>query len=132
MEGHPAPRLDGANFHGSLYDHCVAEAILILVVDDSEDNQQRALFVLEREGYHVDVAATSIEVRQRIGTRRPDLILMDVQLGTENGLDVARSLKADPDTATIPIVALTALAQSEYVLEAGCAGSVSKGVALAD
>ena len=101
---------------------------MILVVDDSEDNQQIALYVLEREGYRVDLAATSAEVRQRMSARRPDLILMDVQLGTENGLDVARALKADPDTATIPIVALTALVQSEYVLAAGCAGSISKPI----
>jgi two-component system, cell cycle response regulator DivK len=107
----------------------MGEKLLILVVDDSEDNQQIALYVLEREGYQVDLAATSAEVRQRMSARRPDLILMDVQLGTENGLDVARALKADRNTANIPIVALTALAQSEYVLAAaGCAGSISKPI----
>jgi CheY-like chemotaxis protein len=99
----------------------------ILVVEDSEDNQQLALAILEREGYRVDLAATSAEMRQRIRAQRPDLILMDVQLGSENGLDVARGLKADSATAAIPIVALTG-AGSEHVAAAGCCGFISKPI----
>jgi CheY-like chemotaxis protein len=53
---------------------------------------------------------------------------MDVHLGLENGLDVARGLKADPATKAIPIVALTALGDSKHVAEAGCAGSISKPI----
>src|ERR1700730_11634323 len=100
----------------------------ILVVEDNEDNQQIALVLLEREGYRVDLAATSAEAHQRISAHRPDLILMDVHLGLENGLDVARGLKADPSTAAIPIVALTALGASDHVAEAGCAGSIAKPI----
>jgi CheY-like chemotaxis protein len=98
------------------------------VVEDNEDNQLIAKIILEREGYCVDLAATSAEVRQRIRAHRPDLILMDVHLGLENGLDVTRGLKADPATAAIPIVALTALGESKQVAEAGCAGSISKPI----
>jgi CheY-like chemotaxis protein len=53
---------------------------------------------------------------------------MDVQLGTEDGLDVARGLKADAATASIPIVALTALAAPEQVAAAGCAGFITKPI----
>src|SRR5258708_12890854 len=91
----------------------MGDTLSILVVEDNEDNQQIAQIILEREGYRVDLAATSAEVRQRISAHRPDLILMDVHLGLEDGLDVARGLKADPATAAIPIVALTALAPSD-------------------
>ncbi len=80
----------------------MGETLSILVVEDNEDNQQIAQIILEREGYRVDLAATSAEVRQRISAHRPDLILMDVHLGLEDGLDVARGLKADPATAAIP------------------------------
>jgi two-component system cell cycle response regulator DivK len=106
----------------------VGAHVSILVVEDNEDNQQIAKIILEREGYRVDVAASSAEVRQRINAHSPDLILMDVHLGLENGLDVARELKADPATAAIPIVALTALGASDHAAEAGCAGSIAKPI----
>lgn len=106
----------------------VGERLSILVVEDNEDNQQLALVLLEREGYRVDLAATSAEMRERISGHRPVLILMDVQLGAENGLDVACGLKADPATADIPIVALTALGMTERVVAAGCAGFIAKPI----
>jgi CheY-like chemotaxis protein len=100
----------------------------ILVVEDNEDNQEIARISLEREGYRVEIAATSAEVRQRISAHRPDLILMDVRLGSEDGLEVASALKADPATAAIPIVALTAMGASARALAAGCVGSISKPI----
>jgi CheY-like chemotaxis protein len=106
----------------------MGERLSILVVEDNEDNQQIAQILLEREGYRVDLAATSAEVRQRISSHRPDLILMDVYLGLENGLDVARGLKADPATEAIPIVALSALGTTDQLVAAGCAGFISKPI----
>jgi CheY-like chemotaxis protein len=106
----------------------MGERLSILVVEDNDDNQQLAQIILEREGYRVDLAATSAEARQRIRDHRPNLILMDVQLGLEDGLDVARGLKDDPATAAIPIVALTALISPEHVAAAGCAGFISKPI----
>jgi len=100
----------------------------ILVVEDNEDNQQIASIILEREGYRVDLAATSGEVHQRISAHRPNLILMDVHLGFEDGLAIARGLKADPATAAIPIVALTAIGASDHVAAAGCCGFISKPI----
>jgi CheY-like chemotaxis protein len=106
----------------------MGEGLSILVVEDNVDNQLIAQIILEREGYRVDLAATSAEARQRIGAHLPNLILMDVRLGLEDGLEVARRLKADPATAAIPIVALTALGASALVAAAGCAGSISKPI----
>src|SRR5258708_34195010 len=98
----------------------MGDTLSILVVEDNEDNQQFAQIILEREGYRVDLAATSAEVRQRINAHRPDLILMDVHLGLEDGLVVALGLKPVPATPAIPLVALTALAAREHLSPPRC------------
>lgn len=103
----------------------------ILVVEDNEANQLLASAILEREGYIVDLAASSDEARSRMRQARPDLILMDVQLPGEDGLALAGRLKSNPATARIPIVALTALAMAgdrERTLAAGCDGYISKPI----
>jgi CheY-like chemotaxis protein len=105
--------------------------MLILVVEDNEANQLLASSVLEREGYWVQVAASAREAVERMTANQPDLILMDVQLPGEDGLVLTRRLKADPMTAMIPIVALTAHAMvgdREVALEAGCVGYIAKPI----
>jgi two-component system cell cycle response regulator DivK len=107
------------------------EPSLILVVDDYVDNHILARFVLERDGYRVDVAGSSAEAQQRLDVRLPDLILMDIQLSGEDGLTLTRRLKADPATAGIRIVALTALAMpgdEAQALAAGCEGHITKPI----
>jgi two-component system, cell cycle response regulator DivK len=109
----------------------VNKRTLILVVEDNEANQLLASSVLEREGYLVELAANAKEAVERLTTNQPDLILMDVQLPGEDGLGLTRRLKADPRTAMIPIVALTAHAMvgdREEALAAGCAGYIAKPI----
>ena len=104
---------------------------VILIVEDNEANQLLASAVLEREGYRVDVASTSDEALNRLARTAPDLILMDVQLPGLDGLSLTRRLKADERTASIPVVALTALAMlgdRERTIDAGCAGYISKPI----
>ncbi len=104
---------------------------LILVVEDNEANQLLASSVLERAGYRIALASDSLQAREVIRRREPDLILMDIQLPGQDGLDFTRELKADPATAAIPVVALTALAMPgdrERSLEAGCSGYISKPI----
>lgn len=104
---------------------------LILVVDDNESGQLLARSVLESEGFLVDTAGSSEDVLERLRARRPDLILMDIQLPGQDGLSLTRQLKADPATAAIPIVALTAHAMPgdrEEAIAAGCAGYLSKPI----
>jgi len=103
----------------------------ILVVEDNEANQLLTRSVLELEGYAVEVAGSASEVFEVLRERTPDLILMDVQLPGEDGLSTTKRLKADPATATIPVVALTAHAMAgdrEQALAAGCAGYMSKPI----
>ena len=104
---------------------------LILVVDDNEGGLLLAGAVLQREGFRVDSAGSSEEVVERLKVRTPDLILMDVQLPGQDGLSLTRQLKADPATAAIPIVALTAHAMAtdrEQAMAAGCIGYISKPI----
>lgn len=104
---------------------------LILVVDDNAAGQLLVCTVLQLEGFRVDSAGSSEEVLERLNARVPDLILMDVQLPGQDGLALTRQLKADPATATIPIVALTAHAMAghrEEALAAGCSGYISKPI----
>jgi CheY-like chemotaxis protein len=66
-----------------------------------------------------------------MSTCTPDLILMDVELPGQDGLALARRLKADPATAAIPIVALTAHTMAnfgEQARSAGCSGFISKPI----
>jgi two-component system cell cycle response regulator DivK len=101
----------------------------ILIVEDNPANLKLAVTVLEHAGYRVlsaEDAADGIALAQK---EVPQLILMDIQLPGMSGLDAARILKDGPDTAAIPIVALTAFAMKgdeERILEAGCDGYIAK------
>ncbi len=104
---------------------------LILVVDDNPAGQLLVVTVLQLEGFEVDTAGSSNEVLAQLGVRTPALILMDVQLPGQDGLSLTRKLKADPATASIPIVALTAYAMAgdrEQALAAGCIGYITKPI----
>jgi CheY-like chemotaxis protein len=109
----------------------VSRAPLILVVEDNLTNQLLTSSVLEREGFQVVLAESSEDALRLLTANRPDLILMDVQLPGTDGLTFTRALKAAPETAGIPVVALTAHAMNgdrEDALAAGCAGYISKPI----
>jgi CheY-like chemotaxis protein len=104
---------------------------LILVVDDNEAGLLLARSVLELDGFRVHCAGSLKEVLERLNAGKPDLILMDIQLPGEDGLAVTRLLRADPATASIPIVALTAHAMAgdrKQAFAAGCNGYISKPI----
>jgi len=103
----------------------------ILVVEDNPANQMLIQFTLESGGYEVEVASSAREGLSSIERRRPDLILMDIQLPGQDGLSLTRQLKADPALKAIPVVALTARAMAgdrELSLAAGCSGYISKPI----
>lgn len=103
----------------------------VLVVEDNEANQLLARAVLEQEGFTVTIAGSADDALEQLSESRPDLILMDVQLPGQDGLALTRRLKADPATATIPVVALTAHAMpgdGELATQAGCAGYITKPI----
>ena len=103
----------------------------ILLVEDNPANQLLASSVLERDGFEVTVAESADEAEAAILRHRPDLILMDVQLPELDGLSFTRQLKADPATAAITVIAMTAHAMvgdKEDAIAAGCAGYIAKPI----
>ena len=95
----------------------------MLVVDDNPVNLKLLRVLLTSEGLAVRTAGHAEQALEAIRASPPRLILMDVQLPGISGLEATQRLKADPATANIPIIALTAQALSgdrEKGLEAGC------------
>ena len=102
---------------------------VVLVVEDNIANQLPVDAMLQGRGYEVRFASTASEALASIGVIRPDLILMDISLPGQDGLSLTRQLKADPATASIRIVALTAhamLGDRKLSLDAGCIGHITK------
>ncbi len=94
----------------------------ILLVEDNEMNRDMLSRRLQRKGYEVALAVDGLQGIE-MSKDGPDLILMDMALPEIDGWQATRQIKADPRTATIPIVALTAHAISgdrEKCLAAGC------------
>lgn len=104
----------------------------ILVVEDNVSNMKLATFLLESAG-HTVLPATNAETGLAMArTERPDLVLMDIQLPGMDGLQATGLLKADPETESIPVIALTALAMkgdAERIHSAGCDGYIAKPMA---
>lgn len=101
----------------------------VLVVEDNPVNLELVVALLEQERCEVLIAETADVALGLARTERPELILMDVQLPGMTGYEATRRLKADPATAHIPVVALTAQAMrgdEARATEAGCAGYLSK------
>jgi two-component system cell cycle response regulator DivK len=101
----------------------------ILVVEDDADNRFIVVKVLTREGYEVQEASDGRHALDLARTTHPDLIVMDLALPHVDGWEVSRRLKTDPESADIPIIALTAFAMrgdEERAREAGCDGYLSK------
>jgi two-component system, cell cycle response regulator DivK len=104
---------------------------IVLLIEDNEANSMLATAVLEREGFHVEVAGSAAEAKRLLRAVIPAVILMDIQLPGEDGVTYARELKASRATSRIPIVAVTAHAMAgdrERALNAGCAGYLSKPI----
>jgi two-component system, cell cycle response regulator DivK len=105
----------------------------ILIVEDNELNLRLLSDVLEFHGYTITVAGNGADALTTARRDRPDLILLDIQLPDLPGTEVARRLKADPATGTIPIIAVTAFAMAgdrQRILESGCDEYISKPFSL--
>lgn len=103
----------------------------ILVVDDNPVNLRLAGDVLSSDGYDVLRAPGGREALDLLKTTAVDLILMDIEMPHLNGLTLTRMLKADPATAGITVIALTASAMpgdEGKALEAGCDGYIIKPI----
>ncbi len=97
---------------------------LVLIVDDVPDNLAVLHDALDAAGYTVLVATDGASALQRAAQTDPDIVLLDAVMPGIDGFEVARRLKAGPDTAHIPIVFMTGLTDTEHVLAAFDAGGV--------
>ena len=103
----------------------------ILLVEDNEDNRAIYRTILAYGGFTVIEAVDGEEAIERARSDLPSLILMDISIPKIDGWQVTRTLKLDPSTMHIPIIALTAHALAsdrEQAVEAGCDGYLAKPV----
>jgi two-component system, OmpR family, alkaline phosphatase synthesis response regulator PhoP len=80
----------------------------VLSIEDDADIRELIKFNLEQEGYAVEEAATGAEGLDRIKRRQPDLVLLDLMLPGMPGLEICRLLRNAKETATLPILIVTA------------------------
>ncbi len=107
--------------------------VRVLIVEDNTINITTVGDYLHDRGYHVVTARNGREALDIVAEARPDVILMDIQMPEMDGLETTRHLRAMPDYADTPIIALTALAMPgdrEHCLAAGMNEYLTKPVRL--
>ncbi len=104
---------------------------LILIVEDNERNLKLVRDVLQVKGFSTIEAGTAEIGIELAVERKPDLILMDIQLPGMNGIDALKMLRGNPVTASIPVVAVTASVMQQdrtLITEAGFDGYIGKPI----
>ena len=103
----------------------------ILVIEDQEQNLYLVTYILERRGHRVIAARdgrTGVSIAR---SAVPDLILLDIQLPTMTGYEVAEALRSESALSHVPIIAVTSYAMPgdrEQAMAAGCAGYIEKPI----
>ena len=103
----------------------------VLLIEDNEQNRYRTTFLLERHGYTVISARDGMSGIQLANSSVPDIILLDIQLPTMDGYEVAQALRQCGQLSQVPIVAVTSYAMvgdREKTLTAGCNGYIEKPI----
>lgn len=103
----------------------------ILVVEDNLLNLELLCDWLDTEGYIAEAAVNLREAFAAFVRQPPDAVLLDVQLGTEDGLSLAMWIRSDTQFRSLPVIAVTAHAMvtdQQRVLRAGCNACVSKPI----
>lgn len=85
----------------------------VLAVDDDERNLALLIAKLEREGYELESARNGVQALEKVGSFRPDLILMDVMMPQMDGYEALRHLKSKEETRYIPVIMLTGRTEIE-------------------
>ena len=90
----------------------------VLIVDDDPDMRKMVELMLSGEGYDVDTASSGQECIASVHVRQPDAIILDILMPGMDGKQVTRVLKKKAETATIPIIFLTAVSEKASQQEA--------------
>ncbi|HXO87261.1 MAG TPA: response regulator [Candidatus Acidoferrales bacterium] len=103
----------------------------ILVVEDNAANLELLVDWLESEDFQVQTATTLDEAFAAFKGEPPETVLLDVQLGPQDGLALATWIRGEPNLRALPVIAVTAhamLTDYERVMRAGCSACVSKPI----
>jgi two-component system OmpR family response regulator len=112
-------------------DKRVGAPIRVLIVDDEEDFLELTRLFLEGAGFEVECARAAGEAIARAILSPPDVILLDILLPGCDGLEILETLRSEPETRTVPVLACTALGQRDsgpLLVGAGFDGLVAKPV----
>ena len=105
----------------------------VLIIEDNEKNMKLARDVLQAKGYQTVEAITGDEGVKLAKEKKPDLVLMDIQLPGINGIEAFRQIRGDAATRLIPVVALTASVtptDRSAITAAGFDAFISKPISL--
>jgi len=108
---------------------------LILIVEDNEKNRKLVRDILQFKGYPLIESETAEDGIRLAREKKPALILMDFHLPGMNGIEAFKVLRADPQTSSIPIIAVTASAMTEdrkKIIDAGFDGLQTKPINVRD
>jgi two-component system cell cycle response regulator DivK len=103
----------------------------ILLAEDNASNRYLATYLLKNAGYTVVTAQNGHDALRLALAEHPDLVLMDIQMPEMDGYETARRMRADPQLAAIPIVAVTSYAMTSdraKALEMGFVGYIEKPI----
>lgn len=104
---------------------------ILLAVEDEARNQALIRAVFSGADYDLAMVSTVAQAREWLVGNRPDLVLLDLRLPDEPGVNLAREVRAAAQTALVPIVAVSASvldADRRRAIEAGCDGFIEKPI----
>ena len=104
---------------------------LVLIIEDNDRNLELVRDILHAKGYDTLEAGTAEDGLEISRSQAPALILMDIQLPGMGGIEGLKALRAEPKTASIPVVAITASvmqADREQIMRAGFDGFIEKPI----
>ena len=116
-----APQLDAAREIAGLAGDVKP---IVMVVDDDEFQRKVLMKILSAENYQVLSAATGTEAMATLRMCHPDLVLMDIQLPDDNGIDITRRMKASAQYREIPVIMMTGHSERLVIVDALGAGAV--------
>jgi two-component system, cell cycle response regulator DivK len=103
----------------------------ILIVEDNPLNRELLRDWLEVESYAVRTATDLQSSYDALAERLPDVVLLDINLGSESGLDLVKWMRERPQTREVPVIAVTAhalKAEQQEIMAAGCKACLSKPI----